>query len=132
MANEYWSNCSNLVANGTCRLYTGSGHTTPVDNGYYSLGSGTYYRVTGGAGLITEVATCPLPPSAPFQIQAGSGGTTFQYTSSIDNTIQNVSLLPGASPIVVCVKCGTTPRKTSGNGTTQPSPGGCSQYPVCP
>lgn len=130
-SSQYWSNCSTLLANGTCYLYTGSGHTTPVDNGYYSVGAGTYYRVTGGAGLITEVATCPQPPAAPYQLQGASGGATFKYTASIDNTIQTVSLLPSTTTIV-CVKCGTTPRKTSGNGTYSPYPAGCSQYTTCP
>lgn len=126
----YWSNCSNPVANGTCRLYTGSNQSTPVADGYYSA-NGTYYTVSGGSGLITAKQSCPLNPSAPFQLQGGSGGSTFKYTASVDLTIETVTLLPSQN-VYVCVKCGTTPRKTSGNGTSLAAPGQCPQYPTCP
>ena len=126
----YWSNCSNQTAGGSCYLYTGSAHTTPVADGYYAA-AGTYYTVSGGAGLITAVTACPLNPSSPFQLQGGSGGSTFKYTSSIDYLVKTETLAAFQN-MYVCVKCGTTPRKTAGAGNYVVAPGQCSEYPTCP
>lgn len=55
MANYYYSNCSTITVG--CYLYTNTGLTTPVSNGYYSDGTNCF-TVTGGSGYVSSVDTC--------------------------------------------------------------------------
>lgn len=56
MSLNVYTNCSPIALG--CFLYTDAGLTTPVSDGVYSNGLGTF-TVSGGAGEITAQGTCP-------------------------------------------------------------------------
>jgi hypothetical protein len=56
----YFSICTTLITG--CTLYTTSGATTVVSNGYYSDGTSCF---TVTSGIITSISSCPTPTPTP-------------------------------------------------------------------
>lgn len=54
----YYSYCTTGILSIGCKLFTDTGRTTAVANGFYSDGSNSY-TVSGGVGEITSIFICP-------------------------------------------------------------------------
>ena len=61
--NPYYAGAGATLANGTV-LYTTSGLTTPVANGYYSNGT-NYWNTAAGVGNLQNQTSCSPPPPPP-------------------------------------------------------------------
>ena len=89
-SNKY-SNCSVLVPNNGCRLYTTNALTTTVPAGYYSNGT-IVYTVVGSGGLITNVATCASVTTT---------STSTSTTTAAPSTITITNNTPSNSGITI-------------------------------
>ena len=88
MANIF-SNCTGLLTTG-CVLYTAVGVTVP--DGYYISG-GTYYHVTGGSGVISNVfvAAATISVSSIFSPATSSSGSIANNCAFTTITLFNLS-----------------------------------------
>jgi hypothetical protein len=83
-----YSNCTPTLSPG-CILYTNTGLTITVSNGYYS--DGFYiYRVTGGAGVILTKTACPAPTPSPTSTGCLVKGTIITMEDGSTKFIEDV------------------------------------------
>ena len=81
MALNAYTNCSPIVLG--CFLYQDSGLTTPVANGFYSDGTNVF-EVTGGAGEITNVTSCPVTTTTTTSTTTAAPITTTTTTTTTE------------------------------------------------
>ena len=89
-------------------VYSDSGMTTVLTDGFYKIGVNTYIEVSGGAGAVLSVSSCITCRDYTLWNDGGSGDIVFVYTAC-DGTLYNPTVSLGGNVTVCAQSIDTVP-----------------------
>ena len=112
LTETYYYNGSGLLPAASDVCYSDACKSTTLGNGFYKIstvGNGSYIEITGGAGVVASVTTCPTPLTS----WSSSAGSSFGAVCSttIDQTYYHdgAGVFPAAADHCYSDSAGTTP-----------------------